>query len=278
VRARAGVSPPTGPFRAGSGGSPAACGNVAVLPAERLTEVMSDLEVRLLALMDEKDHWAWPSFTRAGLTKEQLTVHFRHEFQTYVRDFPVLLARVLGQGPPFEVRAPLARNIDEEQTGHYSLGTAHPELFLQMMDGLGIARDAVTGGRLEPEAIAYRALLERYSGTPPWFVGAAVITIFVEGSVHERAERRGEVRKFTTDEAIRNHPMVRFYGCPEDAMRLVRAHRAVEGDHRSDAWDMVLAHVPSEAVDRVVHAVEDSRCSWLAYRDGVARAMGLVRS
>jgi nucleoside-diphosphate-sugar epimerase len=34
----------------------------------------------------------------ANLSKEQLTVHFRHEFVTYVRDFPVLLARVLGIG------------------------------------------------------------------------------------------------------------------------------------------------------------------------------------
>jgi pyrroloquinoline quinone (PQQ) biosynthesis protein C len=241
---------------------------------------MTDLEARLLAVMDKKNHWAWPHLTRAGLSKEQLAAHFRHEFLTYVRDFPVLLARVLGQGPPFDVRAALARNIDEEQTGQYSLGISHPELFLQMMDGLGIAREAVSGGRLEPEAIAYRALLERYSGTSPWFIGAAVVTIFVEGSVHERAERRGETRKISPDEAIRSHPMVKFYGCPEGAMRLVRAHRAVEGDHRSDAWDMVLAHVPVDAAsrDRVAGAVEETHRAWLAYRDGVARAMGLTRS
>jgi hypothetical protein len=65
-----------------------------------------DLRERILSIMDQKDHWAWPSFTRPGLTKAQLTVHFRHEFLTYVRDFPVLLARVLGQGPPTEPGAP----------------------------------------------------------------------------------------------------------------------------------------------------------------------------
>jgi pyrroloquinoline quinone (PQQ) biosynthesis protein C len=240
---------------------------------------MSDLEARLLAVMDEKDHWAWPHLTRPGLTREQLAVHFRHEFLTYVRDFPVLLARVLGQAPPLEVRAALARNIDEEQTGHYSLGISHPELFLQMMDGLGIPREEVTAGRLEPEAIAYRSLLDQRSGAPPWFVGAAVITIFVEGSVNERAERRGDRRKLDVDEAIRAHPMVRFYGCPEEAMRLVRAHRAVEGDHRSDAWDMLLGHISGDrpAHDRVARAVEEAHLAWLAYRDGVARAMGIAR-
>jgi pyrroloquinoline-quinone synthase len=238
----------------------------------------SDLRERILSIMDRKDHWAWSHFTRPGLTKEQLAVHFRHEFLTYVRDFPVLLARVLGQGPPLEARGALARNIDEEETGHYSFGISHPELFLQMMDGLGIARAEVTAGPLEPEALAYRALLDRHSGSPPWVVGAAVVTIFVEGSVHERSEFEGTRRAEPVEDVISRHPMVRFYGCPPDAMRLTRAHQAVEGDHRRDAWETVLRDVPSgAAADAVVGAVAEAHSAWLAYRDGVARAMGLVR-
>ena len=69
------------------------------------------LTQRLLAVMDRKDHWAWPHFTRPGLSRAQLAVHFRHEYRTYVRDFPVLLARVLGQRPPATVRGALASNI-----------------------------------------------------------------------------------------------------------------------------------------------------------------------
>jgi pyrroloquinoline quinone (PQQ) biosynthesis protein C len=237
----------------------------------------SDLRERILAIMDQKNHWAWPWFTRPGLTKAQLTVHFRHEFLTYVRDFPVLLARVLGQGPPPESRGALARNIDEEETGHYSFGISHPELFLQMMDGLGIPRAEVTDGALEPEALRYRALLDRYSGSPPWFVGAAVVTIFVEGSVHERREFEGTHRAEPVEDVIARHPMVRFYGCPPEAMRLARAHQAVEGDHRRDAWETVLRHVPDgAATDAVVDAVADAHRGWFAYRDGVARAMGLL--
>ena len=236
-----------------------------------------DLRERILSIMDQKHHWAWPNFTRPGLTKAQLTVHFRHEFLTYVRDFPVLLARVLGQGPPPETRGALARNIDEEETGHYSFGVSHPELFLQMMDGLGIERADVTAGPLEPEALQYRALLDRYSGSSPWFVGAAVVTIFVEGSVHERLEFEGARRAEPVEEVIERHPMVRFYGCPPEAMRLTRAHQEVEGDHRRDAWDTVLRHVPDgAAADAVVDAVGEAHRSWLAYRDGVARAMGLT--
>jgi pyrroloquinoline-quinone synthase len=153
------------------------------------------------------------------------------------------LGRLLGQGPPDEVRRPLAENIYEEQTGKLSLGAAHPELFLEMMDGLGIPRGDVTrADGLEPELLAYRAWLDDVSARAPWVVGAAVLTIFVEGSVNERAELAGTRHELPVDEAIAAHSMVRHYGCPPQKMRLVRAHRAVEGGHRKDAWQMVLGH------------------------------------
>jgi pyrroloquinoline quinone (PQQ) biosynthesis protein C len=240
---------------------------------------MRALQSELLAIMDQKNHWAWTHLTLPGLSRAALTAHFRHEFLTYVRDFPVLLARVLAQGPPDEVRIALARNIAEEQTGVASFGTPHPEMFLEMMDGLAISRDDVVNGPLEPEARVYRALLDRVSAGPPWYIGAAVLTVFVEGSVNERAERARTRREPPIEHAIAAHPMVKWYGCPPSAMRLARAHRAVEGDHRNDAWDMLLRHVPETATAEgaVVDAVRVSHAAWLAYRDGVARAMGLVR-
>jgi pyrroloquinoline-quinone synthase len=239
----------------------------------------SDLRERLLSVMDRKDHWAWPNFTRPGLSRDALAIHFRHEYQVYVRDFPVLLARVLGQGPPDDVRHALAENIYEEQTGKLSFGVAHPELFLEMMDGLGIARSAILAREpaLEPEALAYRALLDRTSVAAPWIVGAAVLTIFVEGSVHERAEMAGTRVLPPIEEAIAAHPMALHYGCPPDKLRLPRAHRAVEGGHRRDAWDMVLGHADASTEGAIGGAVEEALAAWLAYRDGVARRMGLRR-
>jgi pyrroloquinoline-quinone synthase len=239
----------------------------------------TDLRERLLAVMDRKDHWAWPSFTRPGLSRAALAVHFRHEYQVYVRDFPVLLARVLGQGPPDDVRRALAENVFEEQTGKLSFGVPHPQLFLEMIDGLGIPREAILGPSppLEPEATAYRALLDQRSLSAPWIVGAAVLTIFVEGSVHERAEMSGARTLPPVDEAILAHPMVLHYGCPPEVLRLPRAHRAVEAGHRRDAWDMVLGHAEPGSEGAIAGALEEALAMWLAYRDGVARAMGLSR-
>jgi pyrroloquinoline-quinone synthase len=241
----------------------------------------SSLKERLLSVMDRKDHWAWPHFGRPGLSKEQLLIHFRHEFQTYVRDFPVLLARTLGLGPPAGVRAALAENIFEEQTGKLSLGVPHPELFLEMMDGLGYRRSDLetTDPPLEPEAIAYRRFLDDVSATGPWQIGAAVLTIFVEGSKNERAEMAGQKRdEVPLEQAMREHPLVRVHGCPPEKMRLVQVHRLVEGGHRDDAWAMVLEHVTDDATAaRVGDAVEKALASWLLYRDGVARRIGLER-
>jgi len=236
------------------------------------------LRDRLLSVMDEKHHGAFVHLTRPGLTRAQLAVHFRHEFHTYVRDFPVLLGRVLGQGPPDAVRAALAENIYEEQTGKLSLGRPHPELFMVMMEGLGLSREEIADVKpaLEPEALVYRAYLDRMTRDEPWVLGAAVLTIFVEGSIHERAELSGTRVLPPIEEQLRAHPMAKHYGCPTDHLLLVRAHRAVEGGHRKDAWRMVLenAHTP-EVAERVVGAVTEARTLWLRYRDGVARAMGV---
>jgi pyrroloquinoline-quinone synthase len=60
-------------------------------------------------------------------------------------------------------------------------------------------------------------------------------------------------------------------------MVLTRAHAAVEGDHRRVAWRMVSEHTSESSAESaaVVDTCEQALALWLAYRDGVARGMGL---
>ena len=238
---------------------------------------------RLLAIMDQKHHWAWPSFTRPGLSRAQLLVHFQHEYATYVRDFPVLLARTLGQVPDFiDVRRSLAENIYEEQTGGLSKSAPHPELFLRMMEGLGFSRAqferATLDSLLHPSACAYRDWLQAKSAAVPWQAAAALLTIFVEGSVNERSELMGTYIRAKGDAAVMRHPLVVHYGCPPEAMHLVRAHGEVEGGHRGDAWRIVLDHTKDDPIAKVViDTCMDGLVRWQRYRDGVAELMGLIR-
>jgi pyrroloquinoline quinone (PQQ) biosynthesis protein C len=261
-----------------------------VSPAQRSSDPSSlrallerPLAQRLLAVMDQKHHWAYPALTRPGLSRPQLLEHFRHEYLVYVRDFPVLLAAVLAQVPPLphdDVRGALAENIYEEQTGGLSKMAPHPELFLRMMEGLGFRRDDFTDeASLHPAAVAYRGALQAGVARAPWQAAVALMTIFVEGSVNERAELEGSRPRPAGEEAVAKHALVLHYGCPPAAMDLTRAHAAVEGGHRADAWRMVLAHVED---DGPIAAAVGETCgralaAWHAYRDGVAARMGLVR-
>ena len=239
-----------------------------------------DLQETLLAVMDRKHHWAYPSLTRAGLTRQQLLAHFRHEYLVYVRDFPVLLARALGIVPAIdEVRHSLAENLYEEQTGGLSGSDAHPALFLKMMAGLGFEASAFADddSSLHPAARRYRDFLRERSCAAPWQAAVALLTIFVEGSVNERSELAGTFVRKRGEEAVREHALVKFYGCPPDAMVLTRAHAQIEGSHRGDAWRMVLGHTPPEGgvARAAVDTCEQALALWIAYRDGVAARMGL---
>jgi pyrroloquinoline quinone (PQQ) biosynthesis protein C len=240
------------------------------------------LREQLLAVMDRKHHWAYPALTRPGLSRSQLLVHFRHEYLVYVRDFPVLLARALGLTPPlYDVRRALAENLYEEQTGGLSNTAGHPLLFLRMMAGLGFAEAAFQedAGALHPNATRYREFLRSLSASEPWVAAVALLTIFVEGSVNERAELEGTYARAAGRDAVASHPLVKHYGCPPEAMQLTRAHASVEGGHRRDAWATVLAHAAEGAseADAVAAVCEEALVLWHAYRDGVAAEMGLAR-
>ncbi|MFO0677607.1 MAG: iron-containing redox enzyme family protein [Polyangiaceae bacterium] len=241
------------------------------------------LAERLLSVMDQKHHPAYPHLTRPGLSRDQLLVHFRHEYLVYVRDFPVLLARTLGVVPPLQdVRKSLAENLYEEQTGGLSGSAAHPELFLVMMEGLGFDRKSFDDDDafLAPEAREYRDFLRAKSVDAPWQAAVALLTIFVEGSVNERAELAGTFLRASGEDAVKNHPLVVHYGCPPGAMKLTRAHGQVEGGHRGDAWRMVLAHTPDDGnvARAVVDVCQEGLARWYRYRDAVARRMGIPSS
>ncbi len=243
-----------------------------------------DLQERLLGVLDGKNHWAWPRFAEGKVPLPRLLPHFQQEWEVYVRDFPVLLARVLGHGPPARVRAMLAANIYEEQTGAISQSAPHPDLFLRMMEGCSFSRARFESVRLLPASAAYREHLDRASRDEPWVVGAAVLTLFVEGSANERRELAARLQPAQPapgvaeiEAGLRNHPLVRFHGVDPAALALVRVHKLVEGGHRSDAWEAVLDYLRPDQHEQVVAAVQRSLDLWLGYRDGVAEACGIER-
>jgi pyrroloquinoline-quinone synthase len=230
--------------------------------------------------MDQKNHWAWSHFAGGDLSKSQLKIHFQQEYEVYVRDFPVFLARIHGQNPPADVRGMLAENIYEEDTGKLSLGKAHPELFLTMMKGLGFRNGGFTNIDLLPASRRYRRWLDVVSNNREWVLGAAVLTIFVEGSLHDRRELHYPSVERSPQEIeahIQNHPLVQYHGLSPSDMDLSRAHQMVENGHRQDAYHMVVNHATdTQQQQRVLAAMHKSLDLWLRYRNGIAQACRLL--
>ena len=228
--------------------------------------------------MDQKDHWAWKFFSQEKISKDQLKIHFKQEYRVYVRDFPVFLSRIHSTNPPAEVRHDLAENIYEEETGGLSKTGPHPALFLKMMTGLGFDLSEFQNIEMLPESITYRNWLDEVTLNGLWYEGAAVITIFLEGSIKDRQELQSEsqIPYPDVEKAILNHPMVRIHGVNPKDMDLMRAHHLVERGHRKAAWKMVLDYVHTvERQEKVKRLIKKTLDLWLAYRDGVAKACGL---
>ncbi|HZN04999.1 MAG TPA: iron-containing redox enzyme family protein [Candidatus Polarisedimenticolia bacterium] len=232
----------------------------------------------LLSVMDRKDHWAYPHFSEGRATRPQLLLHYQQEHAVYVRDFPILLSRVHARCPHAEVRQDLAENLYEEETGGLSKSKPHPELFLEMMQGLGFTGRQFERIDLVPEAAAYRAFVDQVTTRRPWIEGALVVTIFIEGSRADRREVTGNEAAHPADPepGLKEHFLVRHYGVDPRWLDLKRAHHKVESGHRRMAWKMVLDHARGDgAGGRLTRLLEQTLALWLLYRDGVARASGI---
>jgi pyrroloquinoline-quinone synthase len=226
--------------------------------------------------MEAKVHWAWPAFGAGEVPADRLHIHFEQEYETYVRDFPVMIGWAYVQCPIAEARRELAENLFEEETGALVAGKPHPVLFLEYPSGLGMDLSRFESVELLPAARRYRALLDHLTRTRGWEVAAAVTTIFLEGTRFERGELEESAPK-RPEPPLEEHPLVVHYGLPLEALALTKAHRKVEGSHRQAAWRVIQDHVSEAARPAVVTAMRDVLDAWKAYRDDVAAACGLSR-
>jgi len=238
---------------------------------------IAEFRESLLRVMEQKVHWAWPLFTSGRVPRELLHTHFEQEYATYVRDFPVMVGWAYVQCPIAEVRRELAENLYEEETGGLVAKRPHPELFLEYPRGLGMDLARFSRVELLPGAAAYRSLLDDLTQHHGWEVAAAVTTLFIEGTDHERGEIDPNAPKRPAL-PLERHPLVVHYGLPLESLALTKAHRSVEGNHRQAAWRIVLEHVPGTSRAAVVTAMERVLPAWKGYRDAVADACGLGRA
>lgn len=228
----------------------------------------------MLAIMERKQHWAWPLFTQGKVASDKLHIHFEQEYATYVRDFPVMVGWAYVQCPHPAVRRMLAENLYEEETGGLVAGRPHPQLFLEYPRGLGMDLQRFEQVELLPAARRYRERLDGFLKNDGWEVACAIATVFVEGTEYERGEVDPNAAKRPVL-PLDQHPLVVHYNLPLEALALTKAHRQVEGEHRASAWEALLDYSEPQQRSRVVAAMEQVLEAWLRYRDEVSAACGL---
>ena len=234
---------------------------------------------RLFDIVSRKQHWSTPYFNGSTATKAQLNIHFRQEYAVYIRDFSVLLGRLLGKNPPWEMRRQLATTIYEEETGGLSLGQPHQELFLDMMLGLGYSRAEFRDVELLSQSFAFREWLDTICQEQEWIVGAAILTLLVEGSANDRQEvfsQNEPKSKAEIEDIVLKHPLVVYHGLDPKHMDLVRVREIIEPSNRRIVYDSIVKEATANKQHTLVlEHLEEGLQLWLNYRDGIARACGL---
>jgi hypothetical protein len=234
---------------------------------------------RLFEILRKKHHWATPYFSSNTATKAQLNIFFHQEYVVYVRDFAVLLAQSLGKNPPWEARRALATTIYEEETGGFSLGKSHQELFLHMMNGLGFDRAGFRDVELLGPSGVYREWLDQICREEDWMVSAAVLTIFIKGTANDPEEVLYPQSPQSTEEIedlIRKDPLVQHQGLSPEFMDYIRARHMFEPGSRKVMYDMIT-HQTIEATQQqqILTNLEEAMKVWTRYQDGIARACGI---
>ena len=237
---------------------------------------------RLFDILRRKHHWATPFINSNAVTKGQLNIYFHQEYVVYDRDFAVLLAQSLGKNPPWEARRALATIIYEEETGGFSLGKPHQELFLHMMNGLGFDRAGFRDVELLAPSRVYREWLDQICSEEEWMVSAAVLTIFIKGNANDPEEvlyPKPAQNSEEIEDIIRKHPLVQHQGLAKDYMDYIRAQYMFAPGSRKVIYDMIT-HQTEEAdqQQRVLVRLEESMNVWTRYQDGIARACGIRQS
>ena len=233
---------------------------------------------RIFDVLRRKQHWVTPCLAGNTITKHQLNIYFHQEYVVYIRDFAVLLAQILGKNPPWEARRRLATIIYEEETGGFSLGKPHQELFLHMMNGLGFDRAGFRDVELLASSRIYREWLNQICQEEDWAVGAAVLIIFIKGTSNDPEEvlyPKPAQNQSEIEDIIKKQALVQYQNLSPEYMDYVRAQYMFAPGTRKAIYDMVTHHTDETNQLQVLSRLEEALQVWSRYENGIARACGI---
>ena len=183
------------------------------------------------------------------------------QFFLQVREFPRAVSALHSSCTDAEQRIELAESLYEEETGRISgCNVSHPELFMRFGEGVGVPRDAMTGGAPLPTTAALIEWFQRSTREHPFIEGAAATNLAAEGQVP------GAFGPFA-------RALERHYGCTREQVAFWDVHEQADREHSAIGDHVVVRLATSpDLQDTVRRAVARSLETWWRFFDGIADA------
>lgn len=206
-------------------------------------------------------HPLWLAIEAGRLKQGQLAI-FAEQFFLQVVEFPRAVSALHSRCDDRGERLKLAESLYEEETGRISGTKAHPELFLDFCEALGLERAAVPQTRPLPSTAA---LLH-------WFEVSTKLLSFVEGVAALNLAAEGQVVGAFGPFA---RAMEKQYGLSRAAVAFWDVHEIADAEH-SDVGDHIVVRQArtEEQRAKVREAVRTSLSIWWQFFNGIEAAVG----
>jgi len=204
-------------------------------------------------------HPLWLQILAGELSLPRLR-DFAAQFFLQVVAFPRAVSALHSRCSDRGERVKLAESLYEEETGRLSGSKAHPELFLDFCEALGLDRHLVPDTEPLPSTSALIHWFEYSTKILPFLEGVSAINLAAEGQVV------GAFAPFA-------RALERHYGLDRAAVAFWDVHEAADAEHSDVGDHIVIRHaVSADSQAAVRRAVQTSLAMWWQFFDGIQRA------
>lgn len=214
-----------------------------------------DSAIQSKSLLKHNFYQAW---SQGALTLDDLR-YYAGQYYGLESFFPRLISRIHSMLAKPEDRAPLLKNLNDEEGGEHN----HRQLWLDFAEGLGLTRAQAMDAQLNPLTQACISSLMQLASHANPAVGLAALYAY--------ESQLPEISKSKID------GLKRFYGIEDEkTLRFFEVHREMDAWHSQQEKDLIEALGADQ--NEVVAAVKASCDALWTFLDGVDEATRLKRS
>jgi pyrroloquinoline-quinone synthase len=216
-------------------------------------ESLSKQLLTIIAPYDLLTHPFYQAWNAGTLTQTQLQV-YASQYYAQVNHFPRFISRVHTFCPELSVRKVLLENLVDEE----NKGTAHPDLYLQFTQGLGLSDATVKHCPLLPET---NQLIETFYqlATNDWRMGLCALYAY-----------EAQIPRLSTTKI---QGLKQFYGISDaNTLEFFTAHELYDVIHTQQVASLLDAYVPESIAINATH--QAAQVLW-QFLDGVCDNQGI---